>query len=109
MGNQSTPAIDFENKSKLFLSSVRKMVEKDANLSKDERESLLGAIGTGLFQTGASSIRARQDVMQYVRRKRLGELKVSDAPMNPAEREKGKVYMTPRGPLKWTGTGWLQN
>lgn len=25
----------------------------------------------------------------------------------PNDREKGKVYTTPRGPLKWTGTGWV--
>jgi len=29
------------------------------------------------------------------------------APVNPAAREANKTYSTPRGPLKWTGTGWL--
>lgn len=29
------------------------------------------------------------------------------APMNPTQRKAGEVYNTPRGPMKWTGTGWL--
>lgn len=72
-----TPAIDFANKSKLFLSSVRKVVEKDPNLSNQERQSLLESIGVGFWQTGPSSIRARNDVMQYVKNKRMGGLKDS--------------------------------
>lgn len=71
----ATPAIDFENKSQLFLSSVRKLVEKDTNLSNEERNRLLGAIGTGFWQTGSSSIRARNDVMNYVRSRRVSGLK----------------------------------
>lgn len=30
-----------------------------------------------------------------------------NAPMDPAQRTIGVVYMTPRGPLKWVGNGWL--
>lgn len=33
---------------------------------------------------------------------------VEVAPRDPAQRTPGKVYQTPRGPLKWTGTGWVQ-
>lgn len=29
------------------------------------------------------------------------------APPNPAQRVPNTVYQTPRGPMKWTGTGWL--
>ena len=32
---------------------------------------------------------------------------VPEAPKEPAKREKGKVYATPRGNLRWTGTGWV--
>lgn len=73
-----TPTIDFANKSKLFLSSVRKMVEKDPNLSNQERQNLMEAIGTGFWQTGSSSIRARQDVMTYVKNRRMATLKNPD-------------------------------
>jgi hypothetical protein len=100
-----TPALDFRNKSKLFLSSVRKMVEKDTNLSNEERKSLTESTGDGFWQTGASSIRARQDVMNYVKTKRISGLKPTIPPAG--ERVKDQVYQTPRGPMKWTGTGWL--
>lgn len=30
------------------------------------------------------------------------------APTNPADRVANTTYQTPRGPLKWTGTGWLK-
>lgn len=33
---------------------------------------------------------------------------VTDAPRDPKERTSGTVYNTPKGPLKWTGTGWIQ-
>jgi hypothetical protein len=29
------------------------------------------------------------------------------APRNPAERKANTVYQTPKGPLKWTGKGWV--
>jgi hypothetical protein len=29
------------------------------------------------------------------------------APVNPANRQSGTIYATPKGPMKWTGTGWL--
>ena len=29
------------------------------------------------------------------------------SPVPPSQREVGKVYDTPRGPMKWTGTGWI--
>ena len=32
---------------------------------------------------------------------------LTTAPINPAARTTGTVYSTPKGPMKWTGTGWL--
>lgn len=32
---------------------------------------------------------------------------VQPAPRNPAERVKNQTYNTPKGPMTWTGTGWL--
>lgn len=32
---------------------------------------------------------------------------VQTAPVNPASRTAGTTYSTPKGPLKWTGTGWV--
>lgn len=31
-----------------------------------------------------------------------------EAPRDPAQRKAGQVYQTPKGLLKWTGTGWVQ-
>jgi hypothetical protein len=34
----------------------------------------------------------------------------AEIPTDPAQRVVGQVYMTPRGPATWSGTGWvLQN
>jgi len=75
MAGADTPALDFGNKSKLFLSSVSKLIKADTQLSDKDKQDLLQSIGEGFWQTGASSIRARNDVMHYVRTKRLGGLK----------------------------------
>jgi hypothetical protein len=32
---------------------------------------------------------------------------ILEAPKEPGKRSKDKVYQTPRGPMKWTGTGWV--
>jgi hypothetical protein len=39
-----------------------------------------------------------------------GGAPVAPAPVAPApaQRVRNKVYQTPRGPLVWTGTGWMQ-
>lgn len=31
----------------------------------------------------------------------------AQAPRDPAQRKAGTTYQTPKGPLKWTGTGWI--
>ena len=61
-----TPAIDYQNNMRLLLSDVRKIVEKDPNLSKDERESLYETLGGGITQTPGSAIRTLNNVMEYV-------------------------------------------
>jgi len=35
-----------------------------------------------------------------------GQQQQSQVPV-PAQRQPGQVYQTPKGPLKWTGTGWV--
>lgn len=37
-----------------------------------------------------------------------GESRPTQAPTDPKQRKAGAVYMTPKGPLTWTGTGWRQ-
>jgi len=62
----ATPAIDFQNELRFLQSEVRKMVEKDPNLSKDEREALYETLGGGLLQTPGSSLRAMNNVLSKV-------------------------------------------
>lgn len=66
-----TPAIDYENDMALLLADVRKMVEKDPNLSKDERERLYQTLGGGTFQTNASALRTLSNVLEFVKNKKL--------------------------------------
>jgi hypothetical protein len=66
-----TPAIDFTNQQALLLADIRKLVEKDPNLSNHERETLKTTLGGGIFQTPGSSIRAMNNVLEYVERKKL--------------------------------------
>ena len=68
--NQPTPAIDFKNEQSLLLADVRKMVEKDPNLSKDERERLYETLGGGITQTPGSAIRTLNNVLNYVESKK---------------------------------------
>lgn len=67
----STPAIDFQNEQALLLADVRKLVEKDPNLSNTERERLYQTLGGGTFQTPSSAIRTLNNVLQYVEGKRV--------------------------------------
>lgn len=66
----ATPAIDFKNEQALLLADVRKMVEKDPNLSKDERERLYETLGGGITQTPGSSIRTLNNVLNYIESKK---------------------------------------
>ena len=66
-----TPALDYDNEKSLLLAEVRKMVEKDANLSNQERATLTQTLGGGLFQTPGSAARTLNNVLNYVEQKRI--------------------------------------
>ena len=61
-----TPALDYQNNVRLLVSDVRKLVEKDPNLSNQERENLYEMLGGGVMQTPGSAVRALNNVMTYV-------------------------------------------
>lgn len=46
---------------------------------------------------------------RFARERALFEIQAppQSAPQNAAERKAGTIYDTPKGPLKWTGTGWV--
>ena len=62
----ATPAIDYQNNLRLLVADVRKVVEKDPNLSNQERQNLYETLGGGTFQTPGSAIRTLNNVMGYV-------------------------------------------
>lgn len=64
--NMKTPALDYQNNLKLLLADVRKVVEKDPNLSNQERRNLMETIGGGTFVTTGSAMRALTEVQKYV-------------------------------------------
>jgi hypothetical protein len=66
-----TPALDYQNNLRLLLADVRKIVEKDPNLSNQERQALYESLGGGTFQTPGSAMRALNNVLDFVERKKL--------------------------------------
>ena len=66
-----TPAIDYENEKNLLLADVRKLVEKDPNLSNQERETLSRTLGGGTMQTPGSAIRTLNNVIGFIENKKL--------------------------------------
>lgn len=67
----ATPALDYQNELRLLLADIRKVVEKDPNLSNEERRNLYETLGGGTFQTPGSAIRALNNVVSYVEGKKL--------------------------------------
>ena len=104
-----TPALDYQNEMRLLLSDVRKMVEKDPNLSKDEREAMYETLGGGFMQTPGSALRTLNNIINHVESKqRSRPTRTARPPAPPPEkRSKDAIYQTPKGPMRWTGTGWL--
>jgi hypothetical protein len=106
-----TPALDYQNEMRLLLTDVRKIVEKDPNLSNEERRNLYETLGGGTFQTPGSAFRTLNNILGYMENKRVTgpgrAARIEQAPQDPAQRVKDKTYQTPRGPMRWTGTGWI--
>ena len=66
-----TPAIDYENEKNLMVADIRKMIEKDPNLSNRERETLSQTLGGGTMQTPGSAVRTLNNVLQFIEGKKL--------------------------------------
>jgi hypothetical protein len=66
-----TPALDYQNDLRLLLADVRKVVEKDPNLSNQERQNLYETLGGGTFQTPGSAFRTLNNVLGFIENKKL--------------------------------------
>ena len=70
-GNMPTPALDYENEKNLMIADVRKLIEKDPNLSNQERETLSRTLGGGTLQTPGSAVRTLNNVLNFIEGKKL--------------------------------------
>ena len=102
-----TPAIDYQNNLNLLLADVRKIVEKDPNLSNEERRTLYQTLGGGTFQTPGSAARTLTNVLNFVENKKLTRIQ----PAKPAGNfEAGKIYIDATGNrAKYLGAGKWEN
>jgi hypothetical protein len=66
-----TPALDYQNDLRLLLADVRKVIEKDPNLSNQERQNLYETLGGGTFQTPGSAFRTLNNVLEYMENKKM--------------------------------------
>lgn len=66
-----TPALDYQNEMRLLLADVRKIVEKDPNLSNQERQNMYEMLGGGTFQTPGSAFRTLNNVLGYMENKKM--------------------------------------
>lgn len=49
----------------------------------------------------------RKEIQTQIDKLRGTKTSAPDAPRNPKDRKANTVYATPKGELKWTGTGWV--
>lgn len=87
-----------------------KAIEGDATLTPADRNSRIAALQAEA-EKDPDVVRARTEADNITRRRDEGKggkdaKSYPDAPRDPAQRKSGTVYMTPKGPLKWMGTGW---
>jgi hypothetical protein len=66
-----TPALDYQNDLRLLLADVRKVVEKDPNLSNQERQNMYEMLGGGTFQTPGSAFRTLNNVLGFIENKKM--------------------------------------
>jgi hypothetical protein len=66
-----TPALDYQNDMRLLLADVRKVIEKDPNLSNQERQNLYETLGGGTFQTPGSAFRTLNNVLGFIENKKM--------------------------------------
>jgi len=82
----------------------------EAALRKERRPN--DALLSGVAEAKKKEAEARQKLDALLKQAEApaaaapGKKSVADAPMDPKQREVGKTYNTPRGPMIWRGTGW---
>ena len=105
--------VDPDNPDSILLKGTKEVVSKnDPNYQKylNEVDNAVRSFYLGLQQQGSTGypaqVKSRLAVMPSGGPSTSGG-QAGSIPA-PAQRTSGQVYNTPRGPLKWTGTGWTQ-
>jgi hypothetical protein len=83
VGGIPTPALDYENEKNLMVADVRKLIEKDPNLSNQERETLSRTLGGGVMQTPGSAVRTLNNVLSFIEGKKIRGTPKTAAPAPP--------------------------
>lgn len=86
-GGIPTPALDYENEKNLMVADIRKLIEKDPNLSNQERETLSRTLGGGTLQSPGSAIRTLSNVLNFIEGKKLS------GPSRPVSPKIGEIKM----------------
>lgn len=60
-----------------------------------------------VYDPSSPNFFGKPENIQYLKQPLQTQLTKPDAPAIPTERKAGQTYPTPRGPMKWTGTGWV--
>jgi len=72
-------------------------------------DKLIKGLGTFTAPDQAlNSLKTLRDTISRQLENRGGARSIQDAPRDQAARQSGTTYNTPRGPMTWTGTGWIQ-
>lgn len=110
-----TPASDLQTQILDLQKSYRTLPGHAAGRLKADAAKIDSAIkGLGVFTTSDQALGSLRTLRESVARQlggntmtpAQGAQSYPDAPA-AGQRQKDTVYQTPRGPLKWTGTGWL--
>lgn len=82
----------------------------DPNTGNRVPDNTPGSVARTISATEYDTLRKQQNRVLELRssdsNQPARQNKVDDAPTSPASRIAGTIYKTPRGPMKWTGTGW---
>lgn len=82
----------------------------DENAAILRQQERLGKTGSKTDVQATKDFQSASNALFRLSPRELPTLKTAapEAPRDPRQREANKVYVTPRGELKWTGTGWIQ-
>lgn len=113
-----TPANDFQTKIKDLQTTYRGLPGHAASRLKIDAANIDKTIqGLGLLTSDTTAVNSLTELRNIIARQLQNRGSATEAapevpsfpsaPPSAKDRKANTVYMTPRGPLKWTGTGWV--